>query len=179
MTTHACRCPPSFIITRFRQLYDYERDCNSKTLAMLESVPQANRASPEFGRAVGKMAHLVAARHFWLARLGECADRPLSWFPPTPLDQLPAAVAQIEQRWTAYLAKLTDADVLAECDLTAEDGSRWRWKLIDLLTQLFGHAWYHRGQIATLVGSGGGGVGGKTVNTDFIFWEGGPKRVEA
>lgn len=165
---------PTFsVISRFRQLYDYERDCNAKTLAMLESVPPDGRALPEFAKAVGKMAHLVAARHMWLARLGECADRPSSWNPPTPLDQLPAAVAQIEQRWTAYLANLTEADVLAECDLTAEDGSRWRWKLLDLLTQLFGHAWYHRGQIATLVAS----AGGKTVNTDFIFWEGGMKRV--
>ena len=166
--------PPSFIITRFRQLYDYERDCNAKTLAMLESVPQANRPSPAFAKAVSRMAHLVAARHMWLARLGECADRPSSWNPPTPPDQLPAAVAQIEQRWTAYLAKLTDADVLAECDLTAEDGKRYRWRLMDLLTQLFGHAWYHRGQIAMLVKD----AGGTTVNTDFIFWEGGPKRAD-
>ena len=161
-------------IARFRQLYEYERDCNAKTLAMLESVPQASRASADFARAVGKMAHLVAARHMWLARLGKCSDRPSSWTPSTTLDELPAAIAQLEQLWTDYLAELTDADVLGECDLTAEDGKRWRWRLLDLLTQLFGHAWYHRGQIATLVAA----LGGMTVNTDFIFWVGGLRRVE-
>jgi uncharacterized damage-inducible protein DinB len=35
-----------------------------------------------------------------------------------------------------------------------------------MLTQVFGHAWYHRGQIASLVAE----LGGKAVDTDFIFW---------
>jgi uncharacterized damage-inducible protein DinB len=35
-----------------------------------------------------------------------------------------------------------------------------------VLTQLFGHAWYHRGQIAQLVAE----LGGKAVDTDYIFW---------
>jgi uncharacterized damage-inducible protein DinB len=63
---------------------------------------------------------------------------------------------------------LTDAEVLADCTLVSETGSRWRWQLVDLLTQLFGHAWYHRGQIAMLVKD----LGGETVDTDFIFWSG-------
>lgn len=37
---------------RFRIWYDYERDCNAKTLAMLESVPQANRASCSTNQAI-------------------------------------------------------------------------------------------------------------------------------
>jgi len=164
---------PLSFIERFRAWYDYERDCNAKALAMLQSVPPANRSSPAFARAVGRMAHLVAARHFWLARLGECADRPQTWFPATTLEQLPEAIATIERRWTEYLAKLTESDVAGECMLTSEDGSRWRWRLIDLLTQLFGHAWYHRGQIAMLVKE----LGGTTVDTDYIFWTGGPTRV--
>lgn len=160
-------------IERFRAWYEYERDCNAKTLAMLQSVPQANRALPAFTRAVGKMAHLVAARHFWLARLGACPDWPATWFPATTLEQLPEAIATIQQRWKEYLAKLTDADVAGDCQLVAEDGGRYRWRLIDLLTQLFGHAWYHRGQIAMLVKE----LGGKTVDTDYIFWTSGPTRI--
>ncbi|MGC3966918.1 MAG: hypothetical protein QM775_05970 [Pirellulales bacterium] len=34
------------------------------------------------------------------------------------------------------------------------------------LTQVFGHAWYHRGQIAQLVAM----LGGKAVDTDYILW---------
>jgi uncharacterized damage-inducible protein DinB len=35
-----------------------------------------------------------------------------------------------------------------------------------VLTQTFGHAWYHRGQIAQLVAL----LGGKPVDTDYISW---------
>jgi len=157
----------SFSLTeRFRNWYEYERDCNAKSLKMLQSVPTEARASSQFTRAVGKMAHLVAARHMWLHRLDVVTDRPDSWFPPTTLEQLPAAVEAIEQRWTAYLARLTDANLAADFDYTGSDGRRYRWRLLDLLTQVFGHAWYHRGQIAMLVKD----LGGEATDTDYIFW---------
>jgi uncharacterized damage-inducible protein DinB len=159
---------------RFRHWYAYERDCNAKAMRMILSVPPAGRASPAFARAVDKMAHLVAARHYWLFRLGECQDRPETWFPRTPIDRLPALLHDIEERWTAFLARLSDADLAAPRVLTAEDGRRWRWPLVDLLTQLFGHAWYHRGQIAMLVKD----AGGEPVDTDYIFWSR-PTRIDA
>ncbi|MFO0840336.1 MAG: DinB family protein [Phycisphaerae bacterium] len=157
---------PSFI-ERFRHWYDYERDCNAKSLQMLQSVPDESRASPQFARAVGKLAHLIAARHMWLHRLGAVADRPESWFPPTTLEQLPALVDAIQRRWTDYLAALSDADLAADFTCAGGDGKRYRWRLIDLLTQVFGHAWYHRGQIAMLVKD----LGGDAVDTDYIFWD--------
>jgi uncharacterized damage-inducible protein DinB len=165
---------PGSLAARFRHWYAYERDCNAKVMTMLLSVPERHRGSAAFVRAVGKMAHLVAARHFWLRRLGACDDRPESWFPSTPLERLPGLLEEVERRWTVYLERLTDAHILAPCELTSEDGSRWRWPLIDLLTQLFGHAWYHRGQVALLVKD----AGGQPINTDYIFWSG-PERIPA
>jgi len=103
----------------------------------------------------------------WLHRLGVVPDRPENWFPPTTLDQLPTLVSAIEGRWTAYLARLSDADLAADFECTGSDGNRYRWRLLDLLTQVFGHAWYHRGQIAMLVKD----LGGEPVDTDYIFWD--------
>jgi len=151
---------------RFRTWYAYECDCNAKALKMLQSVPAAARSSPQFARAVGKMAHLVAARHNWLFRLGAAGDHPQGWFPSTTLDELPGAIESIQSRWTAYLARLSDADLAADFTFTGYDGKRRRWPLVDLLTQVFGHAWYHRGQIAMLVKD----LGGDAVDTDYIFW---------
>lgn len=165
---------PLSFAERFRNWYEYEKDCNRKTLKMLQSVPQASRSSAQFARAVSKMAHLVAARHNWIFRLGVAPDRPESAFPSTPLEHLPAAVELIEQRWTAYLAGLTDADLLADFTYVAADGVKRRWRLLDLLTQVFGHAWYHRGQIAMLVKD----LGGEAVDTDYIFWNR-PTPIEA
>jgi PhnB protein len=165
-TSHAGAPLPLSFAERFRNWYEYERDCNAKSLKMLESVPGEARASPSFARAVGKMAHLVAARQMWLFRLGVVADRPEGWFPATALEELPAAAEAVEGLWTAYLARLTDADLAADVTLTGGDGRRYRWRLADLLTQLFGHAWYHRGQIAMMVKD----LGGEAVDTDYIFW---------
>jgi len=166
MATGNDRLTTLTLAERFRHGYEYEKDCNRKALQMLQSVPSSGRSSPSFARAVGKMAHLVAARHMWLHRLGVVPDRPESWFPPTTLEELPALVSAIEARWTAYLASLTEADVAGEFTYTGSDGKRYRWRLLDLLTQVFGHAWYHRGQIAMLVKDLGGGA----IDTDYIFW---------
>lgn len=152
---------------QFRHWYEYEKDCNQKTMQMLASVPPESRTSPQFARAAGKMAHLVAARHMWLYRLGAAPDRPESWTPDTTMEELPARIADIEARWTAYLERLTDADLAADFECVGGDGKRYRWGLLNLLTQVFGHAWYHRGQIAMLVKD----LGGEAVDTDFIFWD--------
>lgn len=151
---------------RFRRWYEYERDCNAKSLEMLASVPTERRPDAEFQKAVGRMAHLVAARRRWLHRLGHWADPPQTPFPQTDLDALPAQVAETEAAWAEYLARLDDAELDRVIEWQALDGRRYRWDVEGILTQTFGHAWYHRGQIAQLVAS----LGGKAVDTDYIFW---------
>ena len=157
---------------RFRRWYDYERDCNAKSLEMLASVPADRRSTPEFQKAVGRMAHLVAAHRRWLYRLGHWAESPRLFPQTTTLDDLSKLVADTETAWVAYLSKLDDADLAHEFEYKTDDGRRFRWNVEGLLTQVFGHAWYHRGQIAQLVAL----LGGKAVDTDYIFWDK-PKQV--
>jgi len=151
---------------RFRRWYEYERDCNARSLAMLESVPADRRSAPEFQKAVDRMAHLVAARRRWLHRLGHFPDAPPLFPAGSRLADLPAAVADTERAWTAYLARLDDAELARELEWVAGDDHRYRWDVEGILTQVSGHAWYHRGQIAQLVA----GLGGKAVDTDYILW---------
>jgi uncharacterized damage-inducible protein DinB len=177
---------PLSFAERFRTWYAYERDCNAKVIQMLQSVPQDCREDANFARAVGRMAHLLAARHMWFFRLGQCTDRPgdrfdqttltepfpaarersSDWFPRIELGTLPTIAEDIESRWATYLATLNDDQLAAEFTYTGYDGKLRRYRLIDLLTQVFGHAWYHRGQIAMLVKD----LGGKAVDTDYIFF---------
>ena len=151
---------------RFRRWYDHERDSNAKCLAMLESVPAERRADPSFQRAVDKMAHLVAARQRWLYRLGQSKVLPDIFPKGTKLSDLPAQVAATESAWVTYLATLDDTKLAADFEYNAADNKRYRWTLEGLLTQVNGHAWYHRGQIAMLVAD----LGGKAVDTDYIFF---------
>ena len=52
-------------------------------------------------------------------------------------------------------------------DYTAPDGKRLRWTVEGLLTQVFTHAPYHRGQIVQLVAE----LGGKAVDTDYLYFD--------
>ncbi len=151
---------------RFRRWYEYECDCNAKTLAMLDSVPADRRQTPDFQKAVERMGHLVAARQRWLHRVGHWPDFPALFPKAAELTDLPDQVARTDAAWVAYLSRLGDQELARELEWNAFDGKRYRWDVEGILTQTFGHAWYHRGQIAQLVA----GLGGKTVDTDYLFW---------
>jgi uncharacterized damage-inducible protein DinB len=66
----------------------------------------------------------------------------------------------------AYLSRLDEKELARELEWEVADGRRFRWEVEGVLTQVFGHAPYHRGQIAQLVA----GLGGKAVDTDYIIW---------
>lgn len=155
------------MIERFRKWYEHERDCNAKCMAMLESVPAEKRQSDSFQRAVDKMSHLVAARQRWLTRLGYWQELPAIFPKGTSLADLPAMVAKTETAWIDFLSRLDEKDLEREVEWVAVfDNKKYRWNLEGILTQVNGHAWYHRGQIAMLVAD----LGGKAVDTDYIFF---------
>ena len=151
---------------RFRRWYEYERDCNAKSLQMLASVPVDRRSAPEFQKAVDRLAHLVAARRRWLFRLGHWPQAPVAFPQGTALGDLPTLVADTEAAWLAYLNLLDEGELSRQLEWEMADGRRYRWDVEGVLTQTFGHAWYHRGQIAQLVAA----LGGTAVDTDYIIW---------
>lgn len=155
------------LIERYRRWYDYERDCNAKVLASLRGVPESQRATDAFGRATMLLAHLVAARQMWLFRLGATAERPREFFPEgVPLAELERRVGAIEAAWTSFLATLDDDGLERVVEYRSLEGDGYRGRVEDILTQLFGHAWYHRGQIATWLRS----MGATPAVTDFVYW---------
>lgn len=157
---------------RFRRWYEYERDCNAKIVGMLRSVPESRRGEPAFTKALEKATHLVEAREVWLQRLGEYADGPAGWeSTPASLQDLPARFRKIEEAWTQYLSRLDDAELASRFEYDYLADARYRRDIETVLTQLCGHAWYHRGQIASLVA----GLGGTAVDTDYVYWNRGEK----
>jgi uncharacterized damage-inducible protein DinB len=153
-------------VESFRRLFDYEKDANAKVLASLETVPEANRASPSFQKALSLAAHLVTARNTWLSRLG-IGERPRELFPQdVALNDLASGFRAMESAWTAYLARLSDAEAERVFEYQSFDGGRFRNTVADVLTQLYGHSHYHRGQIASQVKASAG----EPAKTDFIFW---------
>jgi uncharacterized damage-inducible protein DinB len=157
---------------RFRRWFEYERDAHGKALTSLEGLPEAARGTPEYAKASGLLAHVVLARWLWLVRLGAApADaapkRDEDFFPGAVApDELRARLDAMESAWSSYLARLDDPELARIVTYKSLDGPGFTNTVEEALTQLFGHSWYHRGQIASFVRA----AGGDPAVTDFIFW---------
>ena len=154
-------------LERYRVLYEHEKDCNQKMLAMLESIPEANRSDPRFQQAVTLAGHLAACRENWLDRMTAGGHNQVAWWDERcELTTLRPRFAALESQWTDYLARLEEDQLEQEFAFSASDETRYSLPTEVQIVQLIGHAPYHRGQIALLVDQ----LGGETVDTDYLYW---------
>jgi len=154
------------MIDHFRRWFDYEKDSHAKTIASLYAVPEELRGGETFRKAVYLMGHIVAARRMWLFRFG-IADQNAELFPQElTLEGVTRQISEMEELWTRYLLGIDDAELERFFEYQSYEGPRFRNTVDEILTQLFGHSWYHRGQIAQLVRS----MGAEPAVTDFVFW---------
>ena len=155
---------------RFRRWFDYEKDAHAKVLASLGTVPEDKRGEAAYQQALDLLAHVAAARALWLFRFGVTETGPESaeeLFPRRrTFADVEAELSSMHERWSDYLMSLDDEALARVFEYRATEGERFRSRIEDLLTQLFGHSWYHRGQIASIVRS----LGGEPAVTDFVFW---------
>lgn len=154
------------MVGRYRRWFDYEKDSHAKTVASLNAVPEALRESEGFRKAVYLMGHIVAARRMWLFRLGFVNEDTDLFTREISLSELPEQVSGMETLWSQYLDQLNDDELARVFDYRSYEGERFRSTIEDIVTQLFGHSWYHRGQIAMLVRS----IGAEPAVTDLVFW---------
>jgi uncharacterized damage-inducible protein DinB len=155
------------ITSRYRRWFDYERNAHAKILASLDTVPEEGRTTPEYRRALGIAAHIITARRIWLDRLKGLPPAAGPLFPvEVSLEEVAETYRETEPRWETYLAGLDDAAMERVIEYKSLDGKEHRSRVEDILAQLFGHSWYHRGQIAMLVRS----AGGEPAATDLIHW---------
>ena len=154
------------MIDRYRRWFDYEKDSHAKTLDSLNGVPDELRTSEQFGKAVYLLGHIIAARRMWLFRFGAVKENAELFPPEANLNDLPAQLAEMETLWSNHLNQLDDGELARVFEYQSYEGPRFRNTIEEILTQLFGHSWYHRGQIAMLLRS----IAAEPAVTDFVFW---------
>jgi uncharacterized damage-inducible protein DinB len=156
------------MIERFRRWFEYEQDAHAKVLASFETVPPERRDGHEFRKAVALFGHIVAARRVWLFRLGVIPTAGALFLDDENPDvaRVASEWAEVRGLWAGYLASLDDAGLGRVFEYQSFDAGRFRNTVEDVLTQLFGHSWYHRGQIAVRVRA----AGGTPAVTDLIYW---------
>ena len=154
-------------VVRYRRWFDYEMDAHAKVLASFDAVPEALRATPQYHKAIDLFAHMMLARRLWLYRFGILTAGPANFFPQNvALDAVKAMAAETHAAWSAYFERLDETELTRVFEYRALDGPRFRSRIEDILTQLFGHSWYHRGQIAMLLRE----AGAEPATTDFVYW---------
>lgn len=150
----------------YRRWFAYEQDSHERVFASLATVPEGGRFGPAFQKALMLMRHLAAARQLWLFRFGASQKKPDDFFPAgLSLAETTNRITQVQKAWSDYFARLDQAELSRTFDESLE-GGRFRNTVEDILTQLFGHSLYQRGQIASLIRE----AGGEPAQTDFVFW---------
>jgi uncharacterized damage-inducible protein DinB len=157
---------PVRLVEQYRRWLEYEQASHAKVVAALRAVPEEKRATEAFRQAVDLVVHLVGARRLWLERLGGAPAAPDLFPSGLALEEAVRRLAEIEAAWTGYLGKLDDAEAERTFEYQSLEGDWYRNTIADILTQVFGHSWYHRGQIAWLLRS----MGCEPAQTDFVFW---------
>jgi uncharacterized damage-inducible protein DinB len=153
-------------VAQFRAWFAHEDDAHAKTLASIQSVPADRRASPEYVRACGLLAHNVLVRRIWLARMSGGPPYTGAPFPDgTDLAAVDADWRAVKADWEQFFAGLTDDGLARAFEYSGLFGGRFRSRVGDVLPHLFSHHAYHRGQIALLVKQ----AGGTPAATDFIY----------
>ena len=144
------------LLEHYRQLASYDRWAN------LEVIDGIRAGATPVARPKKLMAHIVAAEQLWLARL-ERRQAPLPVWPELTLDQCEEQVAELAGSWEKYLA--AEPDLLeTKVPYTNSKGEFYESLVRDILTHVFMHSAYHRGQIASDMRE----AGNVPAYTDFI-----------
>jgi uncharacterized damage-inducible protein DinB len=132
---------------------------DAQSLASLRQHPAAQ------AEALPLFAHVLAAEENWLARLETRAPRCSVW-PTLSISECETLAAEIDRGYQAYLEKLTESDMASVVHYRNTKGDEFANSVLDILTHAVIHGSYHRGQIARIIGRGGG----QAPSTDYIIF---------
>lgn len=127
----------------FARLLKYEDWANREEVRRLRTS-----ANPAALRLLG---HIVGTQWLWYARLRDEVPREAVW-PELSLDDCERSLDLIGGFWTEFIE---GADYEATISYTNSKGEPWTSRVDDVITHVFLHGAYHRGQIAIVLRSGG------------------------
>ncbi len=138
-----------------RHMLDYHARGDKLALAALKDAGTHPEHAEALTRAREIAAHTQIARRLWLDRLHAKPAGPIELFPDWPVERTIDEAAALNELWSAYLATLTRPDLDSEHRYTSTEGRTYASRTLDILTHVFGHTTYHRGQLALFVKAAG------------------------
>ena len=143
----------------FIKLFDHMEWADRRALASLRAMKNPPPTAVEL------LAHILGASRVWLARI-DGTQSPLVVWPKLTLDEGERVLEENAKAYRRVLSNLPSAGLQQPITYKNSAGDRFTSTIEDMLTQVFTHASYHRGQIAAQVRAAGG-----TPNpTDYIAY---------
>lgn len=142
----------------FQSLYDYDNTVNQRVLDALSDAPAVG------ADVRGLLAHILASKQVWLARLRSERSADLPIWPSWSADACASAIEENRADYLAFLADCTPDDLLAPATYQNSSGTRFETPVRDILTHVLVHGGHHRGQIARAMRESGA----EPINTDYI-----------
>jgi uncharacterized damage-inducible protein DinB len=128
---------------------------------VLSLLPSAADAEP-----LRLFAHVLAAERVWLARLEGRDGTRLEIWPALGVEECARLAEEMRSGFASYLDTLEEGRLTESITYRNSAGVEFRTEPLDMLTQVFLHGSYHRGQIARSLRQSGG----EPVGTDYITW---------
>jgi uncharacterized damage-inducible protein DinB len=111
-------------------------------------------------------AHILGAERVWLTRLEGKDSGGLEVWPALELEACERLAGEMRAGYERYLGGLDEAELARPIAYRNQAGAEFRNSPLDILTQVFMHGSYHRGQIARGLRE----AGAEPISTDYIVW---------
>jgi len=99
--------------------------------------------------------------------MGVLENIPADLFPDNiNANELSPMADETHKAWDNYFSSLDQKELERVFEYKSTEGIWYSNEVEEILIQLFGHSWYHRGQIAQLVRN----LDETPAETDFVYW---------
>ena len=144
------------MLDKIKRFFEYDNWALTQEFAALENAN--NRTALEM------LAHILAAKEIWLARLNGKASSSINTHPKLSLDECRALATELNDGYRKFLCSLNKADLETTITYKNTKGDEFTTPIGEILTHVAFHSAYHRGQIALLLRQ----ADDFAINTDFI-----------
>jgi len=157
-------------LAELNDLYAYNRWANRRILSAIAAVPTdwiTRDLGNSFPSLLATMSHILSAEWIWLERW---KGRSPAGFPDAgALASLPDLTRwwqSVEREQSAFLDRLTPADLVESIDYRNTAGAPFRAPLWQLMRHVVNHSTYHRGQTVTMLRQ----LGAVAPSTDLVLF---------
>ncbi|MGH7739710.1 MAG: DinB family protein [bacterium] len=141
----------SSLVDHFKRLQVFDQWATQRLIEDLEAIP------PIDPTALSRLSHILFSEDIWLARLlREDLTRFTTAWPELPPAECRGKLDELGKKWIIYFSDLRDESF---SEIIAYKNTRGvaSWLSVGaVLTHVFDHSAYHRGQVTTAIKKAGG-----------------------